>query len=354
MDSLHQDRVVNILSQAVNQSPFGLVIASADIPDNPLVYANEGFTRLTGYSFSEVEGRNCRFLQGEDTQQTPLSGLRDAIKNFRPYACTLRNYTKSGELFYNDLMITPASTDQGNFFVGTQRDVTARERLYSSLREESSSLDEQVGDLLHDARNKLGVFTGLCDLAREEPDLLNSLRRYLGDFSSSITQRLEDIRNRKQSYPLSLVDVAAHAQNQVSLFSVSSEHEISYSGPSSLEVFTSRDVYVSALENLLSNASKFIPSSRKGVIDVSLLEEESQVALQVCDNGVGIPEGSLEEIFEEFNFVSSRQEVKVASSGRGLSQVRRELSRVGGVIFASNNKTYGSTFSVKLPKTPAL
>ena len=75
--------------------------------DNPIVYANKAFEKITGYSNEETVGRNCRFLQGQERDQEELEKIRDAIKNSKPVEVTLKNFRKSGELFYNRLSITP-------------------------------------------------------------------------------------------------------------------------------------------------------------------------------------------------------------------------------------------------------
>ena len=80
----------------------------------------------TGYSFDEVRGRNCRFLQGEETRQPELEILRRALSEGSDCNVILRNFRKDGELFWNHLFISPVRDESGNIthFVGIKNDLT--------------------------------------------------------------------------------------------------------------------------------------------------------------------------------------------------------------------------------------
>ena len=108
--------------------------------DNPLVYVNPGFEKVSGYSAEEVLGRNCRFLQGEDRDQPALDTLRQALIEGRKCQVLLRNYRKDGTLFWNELNLYPLYDHEGyvTHFVGVQHDVTKRE----SLKEMQAKLIE--------------------------------------------------------------------------------------------------------------------------------------------------------------------------------------------------------------------
>lgn len=71
--------------------------------DNPIIYASEGFTRYTGYSKEEIEGRNCRFLQGKDSSPVDVKKIRDAIIKMEPVSLCLLNYRKDGSTFLNQV-----------------------------------------------------------------------------------------------------------------------------------------------------------------------------------------------------------------------------------------------------------
>ncbi|GGE48328.1 hypothetical protein GCM10007421_23240 [Halopseudomonas oceani] len=117
-----------LLQLVVNASNDGIVVAEQEGDDNILIYVNPAFEALTGYSADEILYQDCRFLQGDDRDQQALQDLREAIRDGRPCRVTLRNYRKDGSLFWNELSVTPVlnDADQLTYFIGIQKDVTAR------------------------------------------------------------------------------------------------------------------------------------------------------------------------------------------------------------------------------------
>jgi PAS domain S-box-containing protein len=115
-----------VLAQILDGCVNGITISDPDLPDNPIVYANEVFERMTGYSHDEIVGRNCRFLQADERDQDALVKLRKAMDRKEPVEVTLRNYRKDGSLFYNRLSIRPLLDPDGNviYYLGVQYDVT--------------------------------------------------------------------------------------------------------------------------------------------------------------------------------------------------------------------------------------
>jgi PAS domain S-box-containing protein len=117
-----------LLERMVDASEDGIVVAEQEGDENILIYVNKGFERLTGYSADEILYRDCRFLQNEDRDQPGLDGIRRALEEGRPCREVLRNYRKDGSLFWNELSITPVydENDQLTYYIGVQKDVTAR------------------------------------------------------------------------------------------------------------------------------------------------------------------------------------------------------------------------------------
>lgn len=118
--------IPSVLADILDSCVNGITLSDPDLPDNPIVYANAVFERMTGYSREEIVGRNCRFLRGDDDEQPELATLRGALAARQPVEVTLRNYRKDGSLFYNRLSIRPLLDPQGNpiYFLGVQYDVT--------------------------------------------------------------------------------------------------------------------------------------------------------------------------------------------------------------------------------------
>jgi PAS domain S-box-containing protein len=119
-----------LLDRAVAASSNGIVITDPNAPDDPIVYVNPAFERISGYSAEEVGGRNCRFLQGEDRDQPALDELRGALREERECRVVLKNYRKDGTPFWNELYVSPVQDEEGKLtnFVGIQNDITQRRR----------------------------------------------------------------------------------------------------------------------------------------------------------------------------------------------------------------------------------
>lgn len=130
-----QESRLRTLERSVEASVNGVVIADATQPDMPIVYANQAFTAMTGYDHSEVLGRNCRFLQGSDSDPATVLRIREHLSEQRDVHVTLRNYRKDGSLFWNDLYIAPVRNPDGQLshYVGVQHDITKHKAFEARL-----------------------------------------------------------------------------------------------------------------------------------------------------------------------------------------------------------------------------
>ncbi|MGQ4879108.1 EAL domain-containing protein [Billgrantia sp. LNSP4103-1] len=121
-----QEAELKLLKRGIEASPNGIVMADASQPDLPLVYANEAFCQLSGYALNEVLGRNCRFLQGDQTHAEDVAAIQKAISARTDVQVTLTNYRSDGEPFWNRLTISPVFDAEGccTHFIGIQEDIT--------------------------------------------------------------------------------------------------------------------------------------------------------------------------------------------------------------------------------------
>jgi sigma-B regulation protein RsbU (phosphoserine phosphatase) len=132
--------------RALDVAAEGITIADARLPDRPLIYVNQGFERVTGYSVAEVLGRNCRFLQGPGTDPRALAEIRDAVAGHRECLVEILNYRKDGGSFWNRLSITPVRNDAGEVthFIGIQSDVTVRREAEGRLQRTTERLEQDL------------------------------------------------------------------------------------------------------------------------------------------------------------------------------------------------------------------
>jgi|OpeIllAssembly_1097287.scaffolds.fasta_scaffold03934_3 sigma-B regulation protein RsbU (phosphoserine phosphatase) len=132
--------------RALDVAAEGITIADARLPDRPLIYANEGFERVTGYPVAEVLGRNCRFLQGPGTDPAAVAEIRAAVAECRECIVEILNYRRDGTTFWNRLSITPVRDVRGEVthFIGIQSDVTARREAENGLRRAKEALEHDL------------------------------------------------------------------------------------------------------------------------------------------------------------------------------------------------------------------
>lgn len=140
-----------LLTRAVEASSNGIVVTDPNRPDNPIVYVNPAFEKLTGYPVGDILGQNCRFLQGADRDQPAVAELREAIREGRECRVVLKNYRRDGTLFWNELYVSPVYDEEGRLvnFVGVQNDVTGRlvaeeerERQFTRTREAQAETEQ--------------------------------------------------------------------------------------------------------------------------------------------------------------------------------------------------------------------
>nr|AML78930.1 putative LOV domain-containing protein [Porella pinnata] len=118
------------VKDALASFQLAFLVCDATQHDFPILYASAGFTTMTGYSGVEIVGRNCRFLQGADTDRSAIAKLREALKNGDTYTGTLLNYKKDGTPFWNLLTISPIKDDEGKVikYIGMQAEQNSKEQ----------------------------------------------------------------------------------------------------------------------------------------------------------------------------------------------------------------------------------
>ncbi|MBB3951317.1 PAS domain S-box protein [Aureimonas jatrophae] len=138
---------------AVRATRMPMVITDPRQADNPIVFANRAFMKLTGYERDEIVGRNCRFLQCMETNRDDVGRIRDAITRREPIEIEILNAKRSGETFWNRVYISPVF-DAGEvmFFFASQLDVTQQRRTLQILENERATLEREVDRRLEEQR----------------------------------------------------------------------------------------------------------------------------------------------------------------------------------------------------------
>ncbi|CDQ40489.1 PAS domain-containing protein [Virgibacillus massiliensis] len=170
-----------LLEKALNYTEVGLIITDPSIEDNPIIIANKGFLELTGYNEEEVIGKNCRFLQGEETNKKRVNQICEAVDANESISVQLYNYKKDGTGFWNELSIDPMwiEEDQKLYFVGVQKDVTD-EKQKERLLQESLVEIEKISTPIVPIRDDVSILPLIGNMSDHRLEaLMTSLSAYL-------------------------------------------------------------------------------------------------------------------------------------------------------------------------------
>ena len=134
-DIIKAEQQLRLFKRAVDATSNGIVIADLHQDDQPVVYVNPAFEKLTGYLAEEIIGQNCRMLQGAEPDQTANTQIRRAIDERQECSVVLKNYRKDNSLFWNKLFLAPVPDESGEIshYVGVQTDITAHKRFEQEL-----------------------------------------------------------------------------------------------------------------------------------------------------------------------------------------------------------------------------
>jgi PAS domain S-box-containing protein len=357
-----------LLERAIHTAVTGVVISDCSLPDMPLIYVNPEFERMTGYAADEIVGKNCRFLQGQDTDKSQVDKLRAAIKAGEPCTITLLNYKKNGESFWNELTISPVKNEQQELthFIGIQVDVSYRINALQELiqakelAEESSRLKTDfLNAISHELHTPLTVMLGNLPLLTDSDDLPDA------EEIADIAKDIEDSGNYLLELINELLDISRIEQNRLPLFPVPldiqhvAEETIrsfaAMAGKKGIDLTHHIDTFTvvadpkrlrQILYNVVGNAIKFTDS---GFVRVDIYRKDNQGIIQVTDTGAGIKPEFLPYVFDVFKQENSTATRSKSGSGLGLAITKKLVELQGGEITVESTYLSGSTFTITFP-----
>ncbi|WP_233517646.1 SpoIIE family protein phosphatase [Geodermatophilus marinus] len=197
----------SLRERAVIATDITFTITDPRLPDNPLIWVNPSFSRITGYSYEEAVGSNCRFLQGPATAPEAIEVIRDALAAQEAVTVTLLNYRKDGTAFWNQLSISPVFDGAGDLvsFVGVQTDVTERVRVEHE-REAAFAAERTAREEAELARATAEQSRADAEHARAEAERAQSRLALMAEATSTLiaTLDLADLLDRlaRLSVPL--------------------------------------------------------------------------------------------------------------------------------------------------------
>ena len=271
-------------------SRISILVTDARQPDNPIIFVNRSFERVTGYALEDVMGQNCRFLQGEATDPEDVERLRRAIEDQVETTVDILNYRKDGETFLNRLIISPIFDDLGviRYFLGLQKPLTDDEAERSM-----STMNASVREIQHRVKNHLSLLGGLVRLERRgsaDPGSLEVIERRIGALEALYSE-LSDPAEGRSVQKVSLAGFLKRLVGSLRQASVSDAVEIEIDCPAlpvSLGVASKIGLIAS---EVLTNSLKYaIGADGSGKAGIRAARGEGDTLhLEFWDNGPGIP-----------------------------------------------------------------
>lgn len=283
-----------------------MLVTDARAPDNPIIWANDAFLRQTGYSLDEVKGRNCRLLQGPETDRTQVAAIRQAVAAGQPVSVELLNYRKNGSSFWNALTVTPIHDDRGlAYFFCALTDTSgidhapmdARKALLDlkqQVAERTAALEEKTAllqEVDHRVKNTLQVISSLMLLkARrssegEARDALEGMAERIG--ALSIAHRL--LYSENDITQFSLVDFVAELLSDLDAGMADDRVRIGTEvEPIPLPASMAAPLAL-MIHELTANALRHgFPGGRGGTVTITARRVAPGMHLEVCDDGIGL------------------------------------------------------------------
>ena len=334
----------------------GITVAKASLPDLSLIYVNPAFEVMTGYSFEEVIGKNCRFLQGNDHDQAGVTLIREALRAQREVTATIKNYRKDGSFFWNELSLSPIRNREGivTHIVGIQNDITARVEFEAALRESEklAAVGRLAASIAHEINNPLEAVTNLLYLARHE-ESLDNIHTYLGMADSELQRASlitsQSLRFYKQSTKPQAVRPADMLGSVLDLYhgKIENAHITVERRPRAIRpVICLESEIRQVLSNLVRNA---IDAMAHGGGRLSVRCREATdwrtgakgALMTIADTGTGISADSMKKLCTAFFTTKG-----VAGTGLGLWVSAEIVKRHQGRLKVRSSQQPGATWTV--------
>ncbi len=355
-----------LLKRTFEASRSPLIVTDNLRLDNPIIYSNQAFLDLCGYDLDEVIGRNCRFLQGDDSDEEAVATLREAVEQGTDARVTLKNYRKDGVPFWNDLIMSPIKDDAGKVthFVGMQLDITDRMEAQQALVAKTEQLEQSNHELeqftyatSHDLQEPLRMINSYLQLIRKRygEEFDEDGNTFL-DFASEGADRMQALINdlltlsrlsddSRRYKKIAMREVVDRSLNNLKLLVEETGTTLTIGR---LPTMCVDPVQITQLfQNLINNAIKYRRAGVKPVVDISARKDGGSYIFTVKDNGIGIEPKHFDRVFTIFQRLHTRSEYP--GTGIGLTICAKIIKRHNGSIWVESEPGKGSSFMFSMP-----
>ena len=364
----HEERHLKLLESVITHTRDAVLVTLATPLDEPgptIIYANESFTKMTGYSVGELLGNTPRLLQGPASDKKEIAKMSAALRAQQPCEINMINYKKNGEEYWVNISISPVKDDKNkvSHYIAIQRDVTDKKKKEAEFKLFTDDLYkrnqelEQFGYVVsHNLRSPVANIMGIADLLELDKDEPATVEKCAADLKSSI-HRLDDvIRDISKilsvkdnsldvvKEPVSIRDIIAEIIEDLKESLPRFDAQIEY--PESASAIISHRAYLySIFYNLITNAIKY-RSDKRPSITINIRKRKKNIVIKFSDNGVGFDlSRHSNDIFQPYK----RFHAHVEGKGLGLFLVKSHVEALQGKISLESQPGNGTTFKIHLP-----
>lgn len=364
-EQMRSEQALRKLSMAVQHSSAAIMITDAK---GHIEYVNPKFTQVTGYESHEAVGKPPSFLKSGATPTETYRILWETITTGKDWAGQLQNRKKNGDVFWEQIAIAPIQDGQGQIthFVAIKEDITQQkqveQRILDGLREAlnlSQLKNNFVSLVSHEFRTPLGAILSATELLEDCHDKFSPEKRSLyfqmvKHEVRRLTMMMEDFMamgkldsGRMQCTPKAInpYQFCRKTVEEVNLFFKDRPPINLEEHGKVTQVNVAVQVLHHILTNLLMNAHKYSPKTSEVRLVVRC--DEGTLAMEVHDQGIGIPAENLPFIFDAFYRGTNVSNIK--GTGVGLYVLKKCVDLCGGEVSVRSTVGKGSSFYVKLP-----
>ncbi len=365
---------LRLLEAAIVNTSDTVIITDAE-PDDPansgIVYVNNAFTQVTGYTYKEIVGQSQQVFHGPNTDPRQLEKIRSALLNREAVHVELVNYRKDGSEFWVDMTVAPILGEQNELthFVSIERDVTERKQLEIALlqAQKMEAIGLLAGGIAHDFNNVLTVILSYSDLMLRYFDENERVRKYVepihtaGKRAADLTHQLLAFSRRQMLRPeeMNLNEIVVEVENMIRR-PIGEDIQFTTLLAADLWPIQADPGQLSqVIMNLSVNARDAMPHGgtltlrtenttlerKDGRISPELNPGE-YIKLTVQDTGKGIDNETLARIFDPFFTTKGPGK----GTGLGLSTVYGIVAQSGGGIYVHSEIGVGTQFEIYLPR----
>ncbi|MCK6604266.1 MAG: PAS domain S-box protein [Ignavibacteriaceae bacterium] len=357
---------LNLISRAIEQTPVSVIITNRQ---GKITYVNPKFVDLTGYNMNDLTGKTPAIINSGYHPPEFYSELWRTITGGESWHGEFRNKKKSGELYWENAIISPVKDDDGNIthFIAVKEDITAMKQVLFDLTaakdraEEMSRLKTSfLANMSHELRTPmigiLGYSEMISDLSNDPEIKLLSMKMNLSAHRLMETlnlilnlSKLESENNKIDFAPVDVVAVTISTVDDFNSFASQKNLKLSYHSVQPRILINSDERMLrSVIHNLVSNAVKYTDTGYVMIsIDTEISNDKEFVLISVVDSGIGIPPEYQDVIFDEFRQVSEGLSRSYEGTGLGLSLAKKITEKLGGSISLKSEPGKGTEFTLR-------